>query len=162
MKHLLSFLILWTLTACGSLQNSGLQTAQGPASDASSKQTELADDTHWRIDINSMNTLRYGSKMVTPDFFLQMRGDSLRSYLPYLGNAFRSSYGDTDGVLDFDLPVRNLQVAKTKKHVTRLEMDIHKTRERFHVVVELEDDGRAVIRVSSNDRDPISFDGNRE
>ncbi len=42
-------------------------------------------DKHWHIDITSMNTMRYGSKMVSTDFFLELRGDTLRSYLPYLG-----------------------------------------------------------------------------
>ena len=40
----------------------------------------------WHIDISSMNTLRYGSRAVTSDFYLELRGDTLRSYLPYLGD----------------------------------------------------------------------------
>ena len=42
------------------------------------------------IDIRSMSTLRYGTKIVTPDFYLELRGDTLRSYLPYLGQAQQS------------------------------------------------------------------------
>jgi len=43
----------------------------------------------WRIDIRSMNTMRYGSRIVTPDFYLELRGDTLHSYLPYLGGRLR-------------------------------------------------------------------------
>ena len=34
-----------------------------------------------------MSTLRYGSRTVTPDFYLELRGDTQQSYLPYLGQA---------------------------------------------------------------------------
>ena len=48
----------------------------------------------WRIDITSMNAMRYGARTVTPDFFLELRGDTLRSYLPYLGQVHRAPVPD--------------------------------------------------------------------
>ena len=49
--------------------------------------TEAIASKKMHIDIKSMNTLRYGVKTVTPDFFLELRGDTLQSYLPYMGQA---------------------------------------------------------------------------
>ena len=48
---------------------------------------EAVAKKQWRIDVTSMSTLRYGSRTVTPDFYLELRGDTLQSYLPYLGQA---------------------------------------------------------------------------
>lgn len=161
LKKIVWMLAVVLLTACGMLQHGGEATG-GQGTGTSQAQQAVVDDTHWHIDITSMNSLRYGNKMVTPDFFLEMRGDTLQSYLPYLGQAFRSDYGSTEGVLDFELPVKNLQVSRPKKYMKRLEMDVWKRQELLHYTVELNDDGGAFVRVRSNDRDPISFDGNIE
>ncbi len=161
MKKALGILLLTAamgIAACGSLKNGERQTTV-PQTAPPSPLAQSADDTHWHIDITTMNTLRYGSRMVTPDFFLEMRGDTLVSYLPYLGQAQRSSYGDTEGVLNFQQTVKDLKITKPKKHYTRLEMRISKISETLRYIVELEETGRATIRVYSNDRDAISFDG---
>ena len=59
----------------------------------------------WRIDISSMNTLRYGSRIVTPDFYLELKGDTLCSYLPYLGQAQVSPMLSPSIGLNFEEPV---------------------------------------------------------
>ncbi len=164
MKKALGILLLTAamgIAACGSLKNGERQTTVSQTAPPSPL-AQSADDTHWHIDITTMNTLRYGSRMVTPDFSLEMRGDTLRSYLPYLGNAYLSDPGETEGVLNFELPVRNLEVTQPRKHRKRLKLDIRKRLETLHYTIELEDGGRASIWVNSNGRDPISFDGNYE
>ncbi len=154
MKQPLTTILLCALLATASCAS--LTKSEPSSLTASSSH----DDTHWHVDITHMNTLRYGSRMVTPDFFLEMRGDTLWSNLPYLGNAFRSDMGETEGVLNFELPVRNLEVTQPKKHRKRLSLDIRKRTELLHYTIELEDTDRATIWVRSNSRDAISFDGN--
>ena len=111
------------------------------------------------IDIRSMNTLRYGSKMVAPDFFLELRGDTLCSYLPYFGQAYQSPIGSPSIGLNFEMPILQYSESRPKANKTRLELDVRTQEDTYHYFIELYDTGEAYIRVRSLNRDPISFDG---
>ena len=119
-------------------------------------------DKRWHIDITSMNTMRYGSRSVTPDFFLELRGDTLRSYLPYLGQAHASpSLSPTMG-LNFEERVRQYQESRPKGKYTQIDIDVKTKEDTYHYVIDIYDSGEAYIRVCSLNRDPISFDGTLE
>ena len=115
----------------------------------------------WRIDIRSMNTMRYGSRMVTPDFYLELRGDTLVSYLPYLGQVHGTvaAYGSAGQGLNFTAPIDQMTKSNHKHGMTRLEMLVHSKEERHIYTLEVYPNGQAYINVRSGERDPISFDG---
>ena len=114
----------------------------------------------WRIDINTMNTMRYGSRTVTPDFYLELRGDKLHSYLPYLGQARVSPTLSPSIGLNFEEPVLSYKESKPKsKKYTQIDIDVKTREDNYHYVIQLYDSGEATIRVRSLNRDPISFDG---
>ena len=117
-------------------------------------------DKHWHIDITSMNTMRYGSRTVTPDFYLELKGDTLHSYLPYLGQARVSSTLSPSIGLNFEEPVLKYKesLPKSKKY-TQIDIDVKTQEDTYHYVIQLYDSGEAYIRVRSLNRDPISFDG---
>ena len=119
-------------------------------------------DKRWHIDITSMNTMRYGSRTVTPDFFLELRGDTLRSYLPYLGDAHMPTMSPAIG-LNFEEPVLSYKESKPKSNkYTQIDIDVRTREDSYHYVIELYDNGQAYIRVRSMNRDHISFDGTLE
>lgn len=111
------------------------------------------------IDITSMNTMRYGARNVSLDFFLELRGDTLRSYLPYLGQAHQAPMLTPSQGLNFETAVQAFRESHPKPHLTRLEMDVRTIEDFYLYVVELFDTGKAYIHVTSMHRDPISFDG---
>lgn len=115
----------------------------------------------WHIDISSMSTMRYGSRTVTPDFYLELRGDTLRSYLPYLGQAQVSPTLSPSIGLNFEEPVLTYKESKPKKF-TQIDIDVRTREDSYHYVIEMYDNGQAYIRVRSMNRDPISFDGTLE
>ena len=117
----------------------------------------------WHIDINSMNTMRYGSRTVTSDFYLELRGDTLRSYLPYLGQAQVSPTLSPSIGLNFEEPVLNYKESKPKSNkYTQIDIDVKTKEDSYHYVIEIYSNGQAYIRVRSMYRDPISFDGTLE
>ena len=119
-------------------------------------------DKQWHIDITLMNTMRYGSRSVTPDYFLELRGDTLRSYLPYLGQAqVSSSLSPTMG-LNFEAPVKQYKESSPKGKYTQIDIDVKTREDSYHYVIDIYDSGEAYIRVRSLNRDPISFDGSLE
>ena len=114
----------------------------------------------WRIDVNMMNTMRYGSRVVTPDFYLELRADTLRSYLPYMGQAQVSTTLAPAIGLNFEEVVLRYQETKPKsKQYVQLYIDARTREDTYHFVIDVYDDGKAFIRVRSLNRDPISFDG---
>lgn len=114
----------------------------------------------WRIDIRSMNTMRYGSRMVTPDFYLELRGDTLCSYLPYLGQARVSPMLSPSIGLNFEKPVLSYKESQPKsKKYTQIDIDVRTQEDNYHYVIQFYDSGEAYIRLRSLNRDPISFDG---
>ena len=114
------------------------------------------------IDISSMSTLRYGSKTVSSDFFLELRGDTLRSYLPYWGQAYQAPLGSPSIGLNFEMPILRYSQIRPKPNKTQLELDVRTQEDTYHYFIDLYDTGEAYIRVTSLNRDPISFDGTLE
>lgn len=114
----------------------------------------------WRIDINTMNTMRYGSRTMSPDFYLELRGDVLHSYLPYLGQVRVSPTLSPSIGLNFEEPVLSYKTSTPKsKKYTQVDIDVKTREDNYHYVIQLYDSGEATIRVRSLNRDAISFDG---
>jgi hypothetical protein len=116
-------------------------------------------DRQWRIDINSMSTMRYGSRTVAPDFYLELRGDTLRSYLPYLGQVRVPSMQSPSIGLNFEAPVLNYKQSSPKSKYTQIDIDVKLSEDTYHYIIEIDDSGEATIRVRPLNRDPISFNG---
>ncbi len=120
---------------------------------------EAVTTKQMHIDITSMNTLRYGSRTVTPDFFLELKGDSVRSYLPYLGQAYQAPMMSPSQGLNFVTKAKSMKVSQPKKDQSRIEIDMKTEEDTYNYVIDLYDSGKAYIHVRSQHRDPISFDG---
>lgn len=113
----------------------------------------------WHIDITAMNTMRYGSRVVSPDFFLELHGDTLRSYLPYLGEAHAAPLHSPSMGLNFQAPVISYKKSRPKSKRDQIDIDVKTREDTYHYVIVIDDDGAATIRVRSLNSDPISFDG---
>ena len=147
-------LLLSVMAACATKQERAERLAQTRQSIM-----EALANRQLRIEVRSMNTMRYGSKIVTSDFFLELRGDTLRSYLPYLGVAHQAPMGSPSEGLNFETVMKSYQQTNPKPDLARLEIEA-KTKEDFFVYhIDVFYTGKAVISVRSQHRDPISFDG---
>jgi len=142
------------ITGCASQQ----ERAERRALQQHAVQTAI-DQRQLRIDITSMNTLRYGTKTVTPDFFLELRGDTLNSYLPYMGRAYQAPLSSPAQGLNFTQRVESLNVSTPKAHLTCFDIDVRTKEDLYHYRIEVYDTGSALVRVRSANRDPVSFDG---
>ena len=155
MKKVIFLMVLGLLVAgCATQQERAEQRAMMRKAVA-----EAVAKRQMHIDITSMNTMRYGSRTVTPDFFLELKGDTLRSYLPYLGQAYQAPMGSPSQGLNFDALIQAIREYHPKAHLSRLEIDVRTKEDVFLYVVELYDTGKADVYVRSQHRDPISFDG---
>jgi hypothetical protein len=120
---------------------------------------EALEQRHIHIDITSMSTARYGTRMMSSGFFLEVKGDTLNSYLPYMGQVYQTSVFSTSQGLNFELPMLSYRQTRPKPSYTRLEIAVKTQEDLYHYVIDVFDSGKAMIRVRGELRDPISFDG---
>ncbi|MCR4602199.1 MAG: DUF4251 domain-containing protein [Prevotella sp.] len=149
---LLAMVVL--LSACATQQ----QRAERRAATQQAVEKAVAE-RRLHIDVTSMNTLRYGSRMVTPDFFLELQGDTLNSYLPYLGQAYQAPMAQPAQGLNFRERILQLQESRPKPHLIHFDIDVKTKEDVYRYLVDVYDNGKAAIRVQSQHRDAISFDG---
>ena len=147
-------LVACVFASCASLQNRAERRAQMMQAVAAA-----VAERRLHVDITSMSTLRYGSRAVTTDFFLELRGDSVRSYLPYLGQARQAPMASPSQGLNFEVRAQRVSVTQPKADCARFEIDLRTREDSYEYVLELYDNGKAYIHVRSQNRDPISFDG---
>lgn len=150
----ISMFALLTLVGCATQQ----ERAERRAKMKQAVKEALAS-RQLHVEIRSMNPMRYGSRSVTPDFFLELRGDTLHSYLPYLGQVHQGPMISPSIGLNFDAPILRLVESRPKADLSRLEIDVKNQEDSYRYVVEIFDTGEAYIHVNSQHRDPISFDG---
>lgn len=151
---IISLYFVLTLVSCATLQERAERKEQMKKAVA-----EAVATMQMHIDITSMNTMRYGSRTVTSDFYLELKGDSVISYLPYLGQAYRAPMMSPPQGLNFVTKARSISVTQPKTDHSRIELDIKTDEDTYNYVIELYDSGKAHIHVHSQLRDPISFDG---
>jgi hypothetical protein len=98
------------------------------------------------------------SRFLTSDYEVKLLGDSLVSYLPYFGRAYSVTYGERGGI-DFTSTKFDYKVKPGKKggwDVIIITKDV-KDAQRFNFTIS--DNGYTYLQVTSNNRQPIAFNG---
>src|SRR5574344_224565 len=94
-KHIyIAFLALLLLGSCATNKDLREQQRQLRAKSVA----EAVANRHFTLCIKQMYPMQGGSKVITSDFFLQLQGDTINSYLPYLGRAYSIPYGGGKGL----------------------------------------------------------------
>ena len=90
---------------------------------------ELIDSKRFTIDVNRAIPMGGRSLNLTSPYSLEMRGDSVISYLPYFGRAYSAPYGGGDG-LRFEESITDYQSTFDKKGTARIKF-VARTKEAF-------------------------------
>jgi len=103
--------------------------------------------------------MRGRSVQLTSSYDLRVSGDSIIAYLPYYGRAYSAPMNTYDGGIKFT-SVQNTFTVKDRKKggwdITIQPTDANDIRE---LNLTIFPNGSASLRISSNNRDPISFNG---
>ena len=128
-----------------------------PSMATTQQDTLKADLENICIDVNYMMPQRYSSRAVT-DFSLCLKGDTVISHLPYMGQAYRPTYGNTDG-LNFKLPVTDKSVKPGKKGKTVIRFTCNNSTATYEFKIEVYPEGGAYIYLSPSYADRIGYKG---
>lgn len=162
MKKILSIAIVALMAAVGlsSCAGSRLTAAekQQRAQRMADEVVERLDNRRFVIDITYMQPLHGPSKHVDYGFSLEMKGDSIVSYLPYFGVAYNVPYGGGKG-LNFTATINNWQLSQPKDGMYEAMVDVSNGEDRLLYRIDVYTDGSSQIDVWANERDPISYTG---
>lgn len=90
-------------------------------------------------------------------YFLEIKGDSAKAYLPFFGRAYRSQIGG-DGAIEFDHPFTKLDIKKRPdKHRIIMTMRVTTDVDIYDITLFLFSNN-ASLTISSNNRSTISYD----
>lgn len=143
--------MLTAITACQSVQTTELSAAQQQAV------MTLAASKHYKINIESMTPLRAVSRIVSTGFSLEVKGDTLITYLPYFGRAYRASSASDKG-LNFTEHIRSYDI-RTMKSGAEAIIKVRNEEDTYIFRIELRANGHATIGMQAQQRDWVSYEG---
>ena len=123
--------------------------------------TKALNDRKYKISVNRMNPLRGASKIVSYGYSVEVRNDTLFSYLPYFGRAYNIPYGGGKG-LNFSHPIENYQEYQKKNGQRHIEIGLTNEGDTYLYTIEVFDNGNSSVEVQSRQRERISYTGMME
>ena len=119
---------------------------------------ELIDSKRFTVDVNRAIPMGGRSLNLTSPYSLEMRGDSVISYLPYFGRAYSAPYGGGDG-LRFEESITDYQSTFDKKGTARIKFVARTKEDTFRFDVQVFSNGSAIISVTPTNRQNITYQG---
>ncbi|OCX50825.1 hypothetical protein BEL04_19030 [Mucilaginibacter sp. PPCGB 2223] len=123
---------------------------------------QVIENRRYVFEPTYMNPMRGGGKQLTSDYDMQIRQDSLISYLPYSGQAYQAPVDPTKNALDFTSTKFEYTTTKNKKGGWEITIVPKDNREIQKMFLTISEDGYATLRITSYNRDAISFEGTIE
>ena len=119
---------------------------------------KLIESENYKIDVNTAMPMRGRSIPLTSLYSLEIRNDSVISYLPYYGRAYSIPYGGGDG-LNFKAVLKEYSMKMDKKGNAVIEFIARNPEDRYEYRVKVFPNGSASIDVNMQNRQSISFQG---
>lgn len=120
---------------------------------------ELLDSGRYTIEVNRALPVGGSSINLTSPYSLELRDDSVISYLPYFGRAYTVPYGGSNG-LRFDEPVTNYSITYDKKKKKALvKFEVRTSEDNYTYSVDVFMNGNSIIHVQPLNKQSITFHG---
>jgi len=119
---------------------------------------EALDSRHYRVGVRTMIPTRGMARQVSYGYSVEVKGDTLVSYLPYFGRAYSVPYGGGKG-LNFTAPISEYKAEKDNKGRMQITMLVNNEEDNLTYVLLVFDNGQASIDVRAREREPISYSG---
>lgn len=108
-----------------------------------------------------MFPMRGNSKTLTSNYSVEIRNDSVLSYLPYFGVAYSIPYGGGKGLI-FKEPLTEYNAEYHKKGKVKVSFKARNEEDSYTFNMTIYTNGSTSIQVHSINRQPISFQGYME
>ena len=119
---------------------------------------QLIVSEDYKIDVNTAMPMRGRSIPLTSQYSLQIRNDSVFSYLPYYGRAYSVPYGGGSGLI-FNAPLKEYTMDMDKKGNAVIKFSARSPEDFFEFRAKVFPDGTTSIDVTMQNRQAISYRG---
>lgn len=102
-----------------------------------------------------------GSIHLNHSFEVELKEDTLNSYLPFFGVAYRADYGDRNSALDFSQPVNKYELEE-KENEYLIKIEVKNKMDVLNFTFFISGLGYATLTVTSTSRQAISYYGRIE
>lgn len=143
--------ILWS---CASSEEKAAQMAQ-----LSANVTNALNNRDYKIAIDRMHPMRGSSRPVSFGYSVEVRNDTLFSYLPYFGRAYNVPYGGGKG-LNFTAPIASYQEFMKRNGLRHIEIGVTNDEDTYFYTIEVFDYGNSSVDVRARQRERITYSGN--
>lgn len=131
------------------------------AAEQAKKVTEALNTRRYTINVDRMQPLRGSTKNLSFGYSVEVRNDTLFSYLPYFGRAYTVPYGGGKA-LNFEAPISHYQEQQGRNGLRRIEIGVVNEEDTYLYTIEVFDNGRSSIDVNARERERIAFTGQME
>lgn len=161
MKKNLKAMVLWMIAclamiSCASTDPSGLSKAERRQQQAMMVQKALLD-RNYTISVQSAHPSSGAPINLSSPYSLKVKGDTVVSYLPFFGRAYSLPYGGGKG-LNFTGKVISYETSRNKKEYN-IKMGVDSDEDQYTYYIDVYENGRAVMLVTSRNRSNITFYG---
>ena len=111
-----------------------------------------------KIQVDYMQPMRGRSRALTSDYSIEIRNDSVFSYLPYFGVAYNVPYGGGKGLI-FNAPLTGYKKESLKKGKTRIDFKTGNEEDKYEYSLTIYSDGSANIHIQPMNKQAISYSG---
>lgn len=112
----------------------------------------------FKVMLDYVLPLRMPPHHLTSPYEVALRGDTLRSYLPYFGVVYSVPYGGGEG-LNFDAHINSYQCQQVKRDMYRVEVVASRPDDIYVYTFDIYNNGKAELKVTCRNRDLICFTG---
>lgn len=144
---------------CGACSSSSSVARKEQAARTQQGVKQAVNSNSYKIEVNQMIPTGAPSRMLTTLYSLEIKNDSVFSYLPYFGRAYSAPYGGGNS-MSFNAPVEDYKVKYGRKDKIEIEFDATNMNDRLTYRITIFPNASASINVNSNNRQPVSYQGN--
>lgn len=157
MKTSMRILMLLVLLGTGT-QWSIAQNKKEKKAEKEQAVRENIESKNYSIDVDIALPHRGTSIHLTSSYSLEVKNDSVSSWLPYYGRAYSIPYGGGDG-LTFKAPIENYKLTYNKKGTAKIEFTARTKEDLYEFNISIFTSGSSSISVNMHNRDSIDFSG---
>lgn len=119
---------------------------------------EIIASENYKIDVATAYPRRGRVVQLTSLYYLEIRNDSVFSYLPYFGRAYSIPYGGGKGLM-FKAPIEKYKMEYDKRGVARAELTTESVEDRVKFGITIYSNGSSRIDATMQQRESISYAG---
>lgn len=141
------------LSGCATSQEKAVRDAE-----LAKQVTAALAERNYKIGVRTMIPHRGSSQNVSFNYSLEVRNDSLISYLPYFGEVYNVPYGGGKG-LNFSERIGSYQESQKKNGSRHIEIGVKNDEDTYLYMIDVFSNGSSMISVQARQRQRISYTG---